>query len=166
MYSWSPNLSQISLKKIPLGKWFFKFWPKSKCREMKIGYLAAILKRYKYFIFFSWNMVVISVYIYGVKMIKKFRWESGFLKGGSMEPSLCTNGSAGYLMQLSVKELLSFKDVACKIITISSFSVVLNHSYSHGHPLRERSCDSRSAQIIVNGSEVVAGVPVEWWLFI
>ena len=47
---------------------------------MKIGYLAAILKRYKYFIFFSWNMVVISVYIYGVKIIKKFRWESGFLK--------------------------------------------------------------------------------------
>ena len=49
---------------------------------MKIGYLAAILKRYKYFIFFSWNMVVISVYTYGVKIIKKFRWESGFLWGG------------------------------------------------------------------------------------
>ena len=31
-------------------------------------------------------MVVISVYIYGVKIIKKFQWESGFLKGGSMEP--------------------------------------------------------------------------------
>ena len=30
-------------------------------------------------------------------------WESGFLKAGSMEPPLCTNGSAGYLMQLSVK---------------------------------------------------------------
>ena len=46
---------------------------------------------------------MISVYIlYGVKIITKFRWESGFLKGGSMEPSLCTNGSAGYLMQLSV----------------------------------------------------------------
>ena len=28
---------------------------------MKIGYLAAILKRYKYFI--SWNMVVIGVYM-------------------------------------------------------------------------------------------------------
>ena len=28
-------------------------------------------------------MVVISAYIYGVKIIKKFRWESGFLK---MEP--------------------------------------------------------------------------------
>ena len=50
-------------------------------------------------------MVVISVYTYGVKIIKKFRWESGFLWGGSMEnPPLCTNGSAGYLMQLSVKE--------------------------------------------------------------
>ena len=77
---------------------------------MKIGYLAAILKRYKYFIFFfSWNMVVISACTYGVKIIKKFRWESGFLWGGSMEPPppppppLCTNGSAGYLMQLSVK---------------------------------------------------------------
>ena len=48
-------------------------------------------------------MVVISVCTYGVKIIKKFRWESGFLGGGSMEPPLCTNGSAGYLMQLSVK---------------------------------------------------------------
>ena len=49
-------------------------------------------------------MVVISVYTYGVKINKKFRWESGFLWEGSMEPPpLCTNGSAGYLMQLSVK---------------------------------------------------------------
>ena len=47
-------------------------------------------------------MVVISVHIYGVKIIKKFQWERDFLKGGSMEPTLCTNGSAGYLMQLSV----------------------------------------------------------------
>ena len=27
-------------------------------------------------------MVVISVYTYGVKIIKKFLWESGFLGGG------------------------------------------------------------------------------------
>ena len=47
-------------------------------------------------------MVVISVYTYGVKIIKKFRWESGFLWGCSMEPPLCTNGSAGYLMQLTL----------------------------------------------------------------
>ena len=41
--------------------------------------------------------------MYGVEIILKFRWESGFL-GGSMEPvpTLCTNGSVGYLMQLSV----------------------------------------------------------------
>ena len=71
---------------------------------MKIGYLAAILKRYKFLIFFFyWNMVVFSVYIYGIEMITKFRWENGFLRGGSMEPPLCTNGSVGYLMQLSVK---------------------------------------------------------------
>ena len=44
-------------------------------------------------------MVVISVYIHGVKIIREFRWESGFLGG----VPLCTNGSAGYLMQLSVK---------------------------------------------------------------
>ena len=47
-------------------------------------------------------MVVISVYTYGVKIIKKFRWESGFLWGGFHgNPPLCTNGSAGYFMQLS-----------------------------------------------------------------
>ena len=55
-------------------------------------------------------MVVISVYTYGVKIIKKFRWESGFLWGGSMEPPLCTNGSAGYLMQLSVNIFTFAKD--------------------------------------------------------
>ena len=32
-------------------------------------------------------MVVITIYIYdGIQIIKKFWWESGFLKGGSMEP--------------------------------------------------------------------------------
>ena len=31
-------------------------------------------------------MVVISVYTYGVKIIKKFRWESGFLWGVPWNP--------------------------------------------------------------------------------
>ena len=48
MYSWSPNLSQISLKN-SFGKVVFQILAEIK---MKIGYLAAILKRYKYFIFF------------------------------------------------------------------------------------------------------------------
>ena len=60
MYSWSPNLSQISLKN-SFGKVVFQILAEI---EMKIGYLVAILKQYKYFIFFSWNMVVISVYIW------------------------------------------------------------------------------------------------------
>ena len=47
-------------------------------------------------------MVVISVFTYGAKMIKKFRWERGFLSGVPWNPPLCTNGSAGYLLQLSV----------------------------------------------------------------
>ena len=70
---------------------------------MKIGYLAAILKRYKYLTFFSWNMVVISVYMHGVKIIKNFLWK-WLSQGSSMEPHpLCTNESAEYLMHLSVK---------------------------------------------------------------
>ena len=59
-------------------------------------------------------MVVISVYTYGVKIIKKFRWESGFLWGVPWNPPLCTNGSAGYLMQLSVNvELFSADKSKC-----------------------------------------------------
>ena len=46
--------------KVPFGKcfcfcfwfFFFKFWPKSKWRKRKIGYLAAILKRFNISIFF------------------------------------------------------------------------------------------------------------------
>ena len=34
---------------------------------MKIGYLAAIFETLQIFYIFSWNMVVISVYIYDVK---------------------------------------------------------------------------------------------------
>ena len=49
---------------------------------MKIGYLPTILKRYKYFIFSLKYGCDQCVYIYGVKIIKKFQWESGFLKGG------------------------------------------------------------------------------------
>ena len=41
-------------------------------------------------------MIFYSVYIYGANFIAKFRWESGFLRGGSMKlppPPLDTNGS-------------------------------------------------------------------------
>ena len=54
MYLYSPSLSQISLKN-SFGKvfFFFKIWPKSKWREIKIGYLAAILKGNNILFFFS-----------------------------------------------------------------------------------------------------------------
>ena len=45
-------------------------------------------------------MVVISVHIYGVKIIKN---SGGKVVFHGTPPPLCTNGSAGYLMQLSVK---------------------------------------------------------------
>ena len=52
---------------------------------MKIGYFAAILKRYKYFNFFVLLQygcqLVISVHIYGVEIIIRFWWESSFLRG-------------------------------------------------------------------------------------
>ena len=48
-------------------------------------------------------MVVITIYTYGVKIIKKIPVGKWFSLGGFHETPLCTNGSAGYLMQLSVK---------------------------------------------------------------
>ena len=50
-------------------------------------------------------MVVISVYTYGVKIIKKFRWESGFSLGRGIpwNPRYALTEVRGTLMQLSVK---------------------------------------------------------------
>ena len=77
-------------------------------------------------------MVVISVYTYGVKIIKKFRWESGFLWGVPWNPPLCTNGSAGYLMQLSVKVLLSLKVVKFETKMYLNFSNFQGRTWAGG----------------------------------
>ena len=62
--------------------------------EIKIGYLAAIFKRYNNFIFFFFLFLFLflflfcrivifySPYIYGANFIAKFGWESGFLRLG------------------------------------------------------------------------------------
>ena len=50
-----------------------------KWREIKIGYLAAILKRYNIFTIFGRIVIFYSPYIYGANFIAKFRWQSGFL---------------------------------------------------------------------------------------
>ena len=56
---------------------------------MKIVYLTAIFELkiffFSFLLFICWNMVVISVCIFGVEIIAKFRRERGFL-GGPMEP--------------------------------------------------------------------------------
>ena len=39
------------IQKIPLGKWFFKFWSRDYSRETKIRFLAAILKRNVFLMF-------------------------------------------------------------------------------------------------------------------
>ena len=54
MYSYSPTLSQISLKN-SFGKVVFQILAKIQMSRNKIGYLAAILKRYNIFNFFLQN---------------------------------------------------------------------------------------------------------------
>ena len=69
------------------------------------------------------------IYKYGVKMIKKFRWESGFLRGVPWNSPLCTNGSAGYLMQLSVHIVWEHTKVRDKLL--SSVSAKDNKFSAH-----------------------------------
>ena len=89
---------------IPLGKWFFKFLSKLKWHKIKIGYLAAILKRYNIYLFFP---------EYGcVEIIEKFRWENGFLRGVPRNPPLGTNGGKS--------TLVTFK---CHLVTLTLESV-------------------------------------------
>ena len=45
-------------------------------------------------------MVVISVYTYGVKIIKKFQWESGFLWGVPWNPRYALTEVRGTLCSL------------------------------------------------------------------
>ena len=59
---------------------FFQILAKIRWRKMKIGYLAAILKRYNLFFFFFFFKIMISYN--GANIIAKFRWESGFLGEG------------------------------------------------------------------------------------
>ena len=57
-------------------------------------------------------MVSNTVYMCGANVIAKFRWESGFLKGGSMQPPLGTNGSKSTLVTYVLKNLLRFSQRA------------------------------------------------------
>ena len=82
MYLCSPTLNQISLKK-SFGKVVFQIMAKIKMTiKIKIGYFAAILKRYHIFTFFCRIVNFYSLYTYSANFIAKFLWESGFLRLG------------------------------------------------------------------------------------
>ena len=74
---------------------FSNIWSCEFFRKAKINFWPPFWNRTEFWLFFFWNMVIIGVCIkiYGVKIILKCRWESGFL---------CTNGRSEYLMQLNV----------------------------------------------------------------
>ena len=83
--------------------YFLKFWPKSKWREIKIGYLAAILKRYNIFFF---RIVIFIVHTYR-PMVQISLQKSGgkvvFLEGGGW---VGDQREWKYLGHLSVKGVL------------------------------------------------------------
>ena len=96
-------MSQISLKN-SYGKWFFKFWPKWKWCEIKIGYLAAILKRYNIFNFFFQNCDFLqSIHIW-CKFHCKIPVGKWFSTVGSLGTPLGHQREQKYLGHLSVKD--------------------------------------------------------------
>ena len=86
MYSWSPNLSQISLKN-SFGKVVFQILAEIEMSRNENRLFGRHFETVQiFYIFFPEIWLWLVYYTYGVKIIKKFRWESGFLWGGSMEP--------------------------------------------------------------------------------
>ena len=65
MYSWIPNLSQISLKN-SFGKVVFQILAKIEMSRNKNRFFGHHFETVHIFYIFSWNMVVINVYIYMV----------------------------------------------------------------------------------------------------
>ena len=65
---------------------FANFGKNRNDAKIKIGYLAAILKRYNIFIFFSELWFFYSPYIYGANFIAKFPWQKWFSTVGSLGP--------------------------------------------------------------------------------
>ena len=60
--------------------------------------------------------------------------------GGSMEPPLCTNGSTGYLMQLSFKEMILHMAVFLHGQTSSIQVFQFRSSTVNSMPLYARGC--------------------------
>ena len=85
MYLWSPNLSQISLKN-SFGKAVFQILAKIEMMRNENQLFDCHFETVQIFSIFSPEIWLWFVYKYGVKIIKKFRWESGFLRGVPWNP--------------------------------------------------------------------------------
>ena len=96
MYSCSPTLSQISLKN-SFGKVVFQILVKIEMTRNINRLFGRHFETVQHFQnFFAELCFLLS--IYGANFFAKFRWESGFLKGGSMETTLGTNESKSTLV--------------------------------------------------------------------
>ena len=83
MYSHSPTLSQISLKKF-FGKVVFQILAKMEMSRNKNRLFGRHFETVQHFqIFFAEIVIFYSPYIYGANFIAKVRWENGFLKDGT-----------------------------------------------------------------------------------
>ena len=77
---------------IPLGKWFLKFWSCDFLHEMKIHFLATILKQNIFFIILFTDIWVFWVYTHnGGSFVPKFLRESTQKWMGPSGPPFCTN---------------------------------------------------------------------------
>ena len=78
--SCSPTWSQISLKN-SFGKVFFQILAKIEVTRNKDRLFGRHFETVEHFNFFCGLVIFYSPYIYGANFIRKFRWESGFLRG-------------------------------------------------------------------------------------
>ena len=82
MYSCSPTLSQISLKKF-FGKVVLQILAKIEMTQNKNQLFGRHFETVQHFqVFFCRIVYFYSPYIYSANFIAKFRWESGFLRLG------------------------------------------------------------------------------------
>ena len=95
IYSYSPSLSQISLKN-SFVKAFFQNLAKIEMTWNKNRLFGRHFETVQHLKFFRRIVIFYVPYIYGAKFIAKFRWKSGFLRGVHGTP-LGTNGSKSIL---------------------------------------------------------------------
>ena len=121
MYSWSPNLSQISLKN-SFGKVVFQILAEIEMMRNENRLFGRHFETVQIFYIFSLKYGCDKCIYIWCKDNYKIPVGKWFSLGGSMEPPLCTNGSAGYLMQLSVNQWYSVNKGTLKTLNEPAFT--------------------------------------------